>query len=252
MPGQTPSLKATSHNHMHLQPIMWKLTTSRHFRLLYKVYREDTPWRSKTDAAVFRGQLTGSLDGYDKTLSDEENCFNMRRCRLVYNHANSTLVHARLTSTRNRMPAVLRSVDLMGPKVTIRKLLQYKGIIMLEGNDVASGLKWALLSQSVVLMPEPKHTSWAMEELLEPWVHYIPLNENATDVEEKMRWVVENDEHAQRISERASLWMQDLVFHPDAAEDDRLIQEEIMRRYFALFDTLPQHRPADSVTSASQ
>jgi len=25
--------------------------------------------------------------------------------------------------------------------------------------------------------------------------------------------------------------MQDLVFHPDAAEDDRWIQEEIIRRY---------------------
>jgi hypothetical protein len=41
---------------------------------------------------------------------------------------------------------------------------------MIAGNDVASGLKWALFSQSVVLMPPPNHTSWAMEELLEPWV----------------------------------------------------------------------------------
>jgi hypothetical protein len=39
-----------------------------------------------------------------------------------------------------------------------------------EGNGVASGLKWALLSQSVVLMPPPKHTSWDMEKLLEPLV----------------------------------------------------------------------------------
>lgn len=109
--------------------------------------------------------------------------------------------------------------------------MEFKGIIMLEGNDVASGLKWALLSQSVVLMPIPKHTSWAMEELLVPWVHYIPLNENATDAAEKMQWVLDHDDVARRISERASLWMEDLVFHPDAAEEDRWIQEEIIRRY---------------------
>jgi hypothetical protein len=58
----------------------------------------------------------------------------------------------------------------MERKVDMESLLEYKGIIMIEGNDVASGLKWALLSQSVVLMPPPKHTSWAMEELLEPWI----------------------------------------------------------------------------------
>lgn len=226
---------ATVHDTHNLQAIIWKLASRRHFGLLDKVAHEDTPWTLKLGMAIFRGQLTGSRDGFDKEKTPEENCHNLRRCRLVYDHANSTRVHARLTSTRNRLPNILNGVNLMAPAITIKKLLQYKAIIMLEGNDVASGLKWALLSQSVVLMPPPKHTSWAMEELLEPWVHYIPLNENATDVEEKMQWVIDNDEIAQRISERGTLWMEDLVFHPDAAEDDRLIQEEMMRRYRAHF-----------------
>jgi Glycosyl transferase family 90 len=68
-------------------------------------------------------------------------------------------------------------------------------------------------------------------ELLQPWVHYIPLNQNASDVEEKMKWVIDNDGSAQRIAERSSLWMEDLCFHPDATEDDRRIQEEMIRRY---------------------
>ena len=103
--------------------------------------------------------------------------------------------------------------------------------IRIKTLDVASGLKWALLSQSVVLMPKPKHTSWAMEELLQPWVHYIPISDSLIDVEDKMQWVVDNDESARRIAERGSLWMQDLVYHPDAMEDDTIIREEIIRRY---------------------
>jgi hypothetical protein len=106
---------------------------------------------------------------------------------------------------------------------------------MLEGNDVASGLKWALLSQSVVLMPPPKHTSWAMEELLQPWVHYIPLKNDASDLEQKMQWVLDHDDKAKRISERATLWMEDMCFHPDAAREDRLIMEEMLKRYSAHF-----------------
>ena len=214
------------------QPIVWKLASRRHFGNLERVYREDTSWENKNNMAVFRGQMTGTRnDGYNKHLDDETNCLLSRRCRLVYTHYNSTLVHARLTSTRKRLPNTINGINLVASAVTLRRLLAFKAIIMLEGNDVASGLKWALLSQSVVLMPIPKHTSWAMEELLEPWVHYIPLNDNATDVEEKMQWVVDHDEAARRIAERGSMWMEDLVFHPDAAEDDRWIQEEIIRRY---------------------
>ena len=216
-----------------LQPIVWKLATRRHYGLAHQVVVKDRPWEEKLDMAIFRGQLTGSRDGFDKELSDMENCWNLRRCRLVYSHANSTLVNARLTNTRGRLPDVLNGVNLTTSSVTVRHLLRYKGIVMLEGNDVASGLKWALLSDSVVLMPTPQHTSWAMEELLRPWVHYVPLNDDdaAADVEEKMQWILDHEEDARRIAAAATLWMQDLVFHPDAAEDDRWIQEEMVRRY---------------------
>lgn len=161
---------ATKHHTHRFQPIVWKLATHRHYDKLYQVYQRDTAWDKKKDMAIFRGQLTGSRDGYDKGLSDEENCIRLKRCRLVYKHGNSTYIDAKLTSTRGRLPDVLNGVDLMTKKVDLSDMMAYKGIIMIEGNDVASGLKWALLSQSVVLMPPPKHTSWAMEELLQPWV----------------------------------------------------------------------------------
>jgi hypothetical protein len=221
-----------------LQPIVWKLATRRHFGLLDHVAVKDIPWKEKRDMAIFRGQLTGRRDGYNERLSDLQNCLNMRRCRLVYEHANSKLVNAKLTNTRGRLPNKLGDVELTTESVTIRHLLRYKGIIMLEGNDVASGLKWSLLSNSVVLMPIPRHTSWAMEELLVPWVHYVPLADDLSDVEMKMQWVLDHSEDARRISYAATLWIQDLVYHPDAAEDDRWIQEEIIRRYRQHFTAL--------------
>jgi hypothetical protein len=161
----------TVHNrHDKLQPIVWKLNSHRHFKKLNLVHRADTQWAKKIDMAVFRGHLTGSRDGYNKLLTDHENCQNMIRCKLVFDHADSTRVYAKLTSTLKHLPTIINNVELMGSEVNMKSLLEYKGIIMIEGNDVASGLKWALFSQSVVLMPPPNHTSWAMEELLEPWV----------------------------------------------------------------------------------
>jgi hypothetical protein len=41
------------------------------------------------------------------------------------------------------------------------------------------------------------------------------------------------------------LWMQDLVYHPDAVEDDRWIQEEMIRRYQMHFLHLSSHGTAE-------
>jgi len=70
-----------------------------------------------------------------------------------------------------------------------------------------------------------------MEELLQPWVHYVPLNEYLTDTDEKMQWVLDHQDQAQFIAHQASLWIRDLLFHPAAERDDEMIHEEMVRRY---------------------
>ena len=75
-----------------------------------------------------------------------------------------------------------------------------------------------------------------MEDILEPWVHYVPLNKDLSDVEEKMQWVIDHDEEARRIAMRGSLWVKDLLYHPDSEKDEEMIFEEILRRYRAHFE----------------
>lgn len=94
------------------------------------------------------------------------------RCQLVLQYADSPLVVAKLVRTRGRFAESIDGVAIAGGRKTLAELLRYKGAIMLEGNDVASGLKWALLSNSVVLMPPPTFTSFVLEELFVPWMHY--------------------------------------------------------------------------------
>jgi Glycosyl transferase family 90 len=175
------------------------------------------------------------MTGYRKSNSTDlvDQCLAMPRCRLVYQYANSTLLDAKLTSFHYGLPDTINGVAIVGPKVGMKDLLKYKAIVFLEGNDVSSGVKWALYSQSIVLMPRPTVTSWAMEELLEPWVHYVPIGEDLSDVEEKIQWVLDHDLEAFEITKRATLWMYDLTLHPDAAVDDKAIYREILLRYRA-------------------
>jgi hypothetical protein len=119
---------------------------------------------------------------------------------------------------------------------SVSEVIKYKGIIMLEGNDVASGLKWSLYSNSVVLMPPPTFTSFAMEELLVPFVHYVPLRSDLSDAQEQMQWILDNDVQAQKIAQTGKQWVHDLLFHQDATQDNELVNREILKRYQMHFE----------------
>lgn len=68
------------------------------------------------------------------------------------------------------------------------ELLRYRYLISVEGDDVATNLKWALWSKSAVIMPPPTMCSWAMEDRLVPWVHYIPVAHDFANLTAAVDW----------------------------------------------------------------
>jgi hypothetical protein len=230
-----PPLKTAYHQDVYsnrLSPILWKLNLVRHWNPLPGAMRADTPWDQKKDCAFWGGVITGKFQGN----TDLELCLSNQRCRFVFEHANSKLIDARITNTRGLLKnSTINGTNVAKPSLGVDIIQQFKIIICFQGNDVSSGLKWMLQSQSVVLMPPPTRTSWAMEELLVPWIHYIPMFPNGSNAEERVQWALDNQKEAQRIAERATLFIYDMVYHPDAAKDDRQIKAEMARRYRALW-----------------
>jgi len=223
------------------QDVITRVGSIRHYDPLPHIAAHDIPWSEKKAGVSFRGALTGDRNDFGfsnaqrKAMTDTERCLHFPRCRLVYHNANSTLVDAKLSDTYKKIPNVLDGRQLAGASLDYKQAQSYKGIIMIEGNDISTGFKWALHSNSVVLTQKPTKSSWMMEELLEPWVHYIPLNEDLTDIEEKAQWIVDNDEAAQKIAHQGSLWIKDFLFHPVASHDEDFINDEMIRRYRAHF-----------------
>ena len=214
-----------------LPPVLWKLETNRHFEPLGRVPKADIPWNEKEAKAVWRGSFTGTGQGHTVGSNLTERCFSNDRCQFVYNNAKSRLVDAAFVHPQQEIGDTIEGLQITGKGMPQRELLRFKIIVSMEGNDVASGLKWNLFSKSVVLMPPPTKTTWAMEELLEPWIHYIPMARDGSNAEERVQWVLDNDKEAQRIAERSTLFMHDLLYHPDAKKDEREVKQEIVRRY---------------------
>jgi len=232
-------LQTVDRSFENFSPIVWDFHSSRSNAMLQEVLADDIPWRKKKEIAYWRGALTGSREKFDRhVMTDEEVCNRIPRCRLVMLHDKSKMVDARLTHSIDVPMENFGDVRLFtrrNKKITYKDQLKAKALIVMEGNDLATGLRWSLLSRSVVMMPPPTRTSWAMEEFLQPWVHYIPLNANLTNVEEMVQWMRDNDQKAHRIAERGTLFAYDLVLHPNSKKDDLAVKQEMLRRYRQYF-----------------
>ena len=93
--------------------------------------------------------------------------------------------------------------DSVKPKATIADFGRCKYQLSNEGNDVATGLKWQLYTDSVVVMPPPTMETWALEGALEPFVHYVPVKRDWSDLEARLTWAEAHPAAAANISANA-------------------------------------------------
>jgi hypothetical protein len=92
-----------------------------------------------------------------------------------------------------------------------------------------------------------------MEGTLEPFVHYIPIHHDMSNVEEMINWAEEHPNETRLIAERSTLFVYDLLFHPDAIEDERLIIQGIMETFEYNFGQRSSKKQLDhSITLQSQ
>ena len=100
----------------------------------------------------------------------------------------------------------------------------------LEGNDVASNLKWVMSSNSIAVMPRPTCETWFMEGKLIPNYHYIEIKPDFTDLEERLKHYIEHPEEAQQIIEHAH----EYVAQFRNPRREKLISLLVLDKYFRM------------------
>lgn len=116
------------------------------------------------------------------------------------------------------------------PKVNIDYHLKHKFILCIEGNDVASNLKWVMSSNSVAVMPKPKFESWFMEGKLIPDYHYIQIKDDYSDMEEKINYYIKNTDKLKIISKNANEYISQFK----DKESEKIISILVMEKFFSL------------------
>jgi hypothetical protein len=83
----------------------------------------------------------------------------------------------------------------------LHELAEYRYHVDIGGlsGTAWGGLRWKLCTGLLVFKVESWADDW-WHDTLEPWVHYIPVNANVTDLPERYRWTQDNPDKAEEIA----------------------------------------------------
>ena len=112
--------------------------------------------------------------------------------------------------------------------MSIKEQLQYKFLLAIEGNDVASNLKWAMSSNSLVIMSKPKYETWFMEGQLKAGYHYVEVKDDYSDLIEKMEYYLTHTDEAEIIIQNSNQWVEQFK----DPKRERLISLLVAQKYF--------------------
>ena len=188
--------------------ILLNLNTQRHWEGLEDVNNFDIPFDKKNNKIIWRGNTTGNkrVKFVEKYQNHQNQNIDIKFSNLCQNVINNNYILS---------------------KLSIKEQLQSKFLISIEGNDVATNLKWLLYSNSVVLMSRPIISSWIMEDTLISGTHYIEINSDYSDLEEKYNWCLNNLEECKKIAKNGKKYIEQFL----DKENEEKITNKIIEIY---------------------
>ncbi|OWP84778.1 lipopolysaccharide biosynthesis protein [Flavobacterium davisii] len=182
--------------------VLLNLDKVRHFIFL----RDKKKFEEKTNKAIFRGKIIGK----------------QQRINFMNIFFENTLFDIGDVSKHITKP------EWKVPKKTLWQHLDYKFIMALEGNDVASNLKWVMSSNSIAVMPKPTYETWFMEGKLIPDFHYIEVDADFSNLEQKLNYYIENPSEANQIIRNANTYCKQFY----DSKREKIIGLLVMKKYF--------------------
>ncbi len=205
------------------------LDYKRHWAEVFSLPDYPKAFSEKKCQVVWRGATTGNW-GSGRDDGSRSRMFVASGVEAFKKHGHdigfSKRIQTAVTSKAGLAEEQLNLATVGG--LSIDEQLDFKYLLSLEGNDVASGLKWMLRSNSLVLMPPPTCETWACESLLKPFVHFIPVAYDLSDLQEKFEWCEQNQSICEEIILNANQFMS--VFEDREAEFE--LAQMVVRKYF--------------------
>ena len=157
-------------------------------------------WLKRKEQVFWRGSTTGG-----GVLNTTKDLFKLKRVRLckLYNHNNS--FNMKISKiVQNSLPKQIFINELKNEKIWTRSVFEntfskYCFYPDIPGNALAWGSIRKYLMGNLIFKSTTKRQLYYYR-FLKPWKHYIPVEENFLDLDEKYSWVKSHMEEAAFIA----------------------------------------------------
>ena len=101
--------------------------------------------------------------------------------------------------------------DYFVDRCGIEQHLNFKYILIVDGNCIASSLQWVFGSGSVpILITHPENEYW-FKPYLKPMVHYVPIEWDLSNLRSQIDWLVDHDSEAKVIADNAKQFSETIM-----------------------------------------
>ena len=205
-----------------LMPDAYMLRKDMWNNLTKEIIAAQNPWQTKIDKIFWRGSSTGGNDNY---LYNIYNFDKLTRLKLVilsklYPDLIDAVINKYVEFSDNKDGDNLKktlNILFDGKMNKLREVdhLRYKYLIALDGNTCPwMRVPWIMLSNSVLVKQETKNMQW-FYPALKPYVHYVPLKEDLTDIFQQIEWMKSHDKELQKISTNAQNFVKNNLMPED-------------------------------------
>lgn len=156
-------------------------------------------WEDRKPIAFWRG----CLSGYDKQTLRE---------KVVRHLARNEYADVKCVPRACGEKSHLSEYEV--ERCPFEKHFEHKYLLIVDGNTLASNHQWVFGSGAVpIMITHPDNMYW-FSKFLKPMKNYVPVKYDLSDLDEKIEWLVQNDDKAKEIAENA-LKFSKIVFSPD-------------------------------------
>jgi len=160
-------------------------------------------WAQKISKIFWRGKTTGLI----KNMNDLN---GFARIRFINYSADLDFVDAGFTGYPQLNPEFVNyisTIDRFALKKTVSPAdsIAYKYLIDIDGNSCSySRMAWILYSNSVLFKHQSSNIQWYYDRL-KPYVHYIPIAEDFSNLAQQFAWAEANQDKVQQIIRNANV-----------------------------------------------
>jgi len=153
-----------------------------HSKQLKEIRDNYVRWSDKINTCIWRGNINNS---FNINFIDTKNKDNLNPRQYFFQLYKNNKI---------------KNCNYSSKFTTISEQIKYKYILDIDGwSNTWDATVWKLYSGSILLKVKSLWKQWYYDELVE-WEHYVPINNDFSDLNEKIEWCINNDDKCKQIA----------------------------------------------------